>query len=89
MMIGNLPGFLAFAVAFGSASAITWSMGQVNDDILMMIAGPLLIVIDLGYRGFANLAFLSRRVGALLFFLPAWVWGALWAALGAVRHFAG
>ena len=53
------------------------------EGVQMMIGGPLLFAMDVGYRK------LRKRPGAIMLYVPGWVWGVFWTVLGAVYHFAG
>lgn len=85
MIIYNYVGLIMAAIAFAAAFGVGALIGTNAEGPLMIIAGPLLAALDIGYR-------LATRDGHLyipdkggsLFFLPAWSLGALWFVLGIV-----
>ena len=86
-MTYNKLGFLAFLIAFGAAYGILRTLGSDEEGLWMMIAGPLLTLIDVGYRRVVGLKFfgdVSR--GPAILWLPAWVWGVFWFGLGVFYH---
>ncbi|HEX2691465.1 MAG TPA: hypothetical protein VHN14_32865 [Kofleriaceae bacterium] len=83
----NKLGFLAFVVAFGVAYGILWTLGTDEEGLWMMIAGPLLSAIDVGYRRVVGLRLLGDvDRGPAILWLPAWVWGVFWFGLGTFYH---
>jgi hypothetical protein len=87
-MTFNKLGFLVFLVAFGGAYGILRTLGSDDEGLWMMIAGPLLAIIDVVYRRIAGLKLLGDvHRGPAILWLPAWVWGVFWFGLGAFYHF--
>ena len=60
------------------------------DGPLMIIAGPLIAILDLAYRFKSKNGhwFIPHRGGSL-FFLPVWTFGAFWFVLGIVYTLPG
>jgi len=86
-MIYNKLGFLGFLIAFGAAYGILRTLGSDEEGLWMMIAGPLLTLIDLGYRRVVGLKFFSDvSRGPAILWLPAWVWGVFLFGLGVFYH---
>jgi len=86
-MTYNKLGFLVFIVAFGAAYGILRTLGTDEEGLWMMIAGPLIALIDLGYRRVVGLKFFSDvSRGPAILWLPAWVWGVFWFGLGVFYH---
>jgi len=57
--------------------------GRDEEGLWMMIAGPLLALIDFGYRRVVGLkVFGDVSRGPAILWLPAWVWGVDWFGLG-------
>ena len=81
---------LAFAVlglVFGWA--ICSMLGNDSEDVIMSAGGPLTAMLDLGYRVKKRKSVWRGSQGGSLFFLPAWVFGVAWFAIGVVRLVAG
>ncbi|HEV7671402.1 MAG TPA: hypothetical protein VGS22_23025 [Thermoanaerobaculia bacterium] len=85
MIIFNFIGIGMVAIGFGVAFGIGSLLGLTAEGPLMMIAGPLLLVLDLGYRAKKQPPnWFHPRSGGHLFWLPVWIWGLIWSALGLV-----
>lgn len=85
MIIFNIPGIIIAAAAFGIAIGVGAIAGIEDEGPLMLAGGVLVLVFDLAYRLLRkNGHWLSPDKGGSLFFLPAWIFGALWIVLGAV-----
>jgi len=69
---------IAGAIAFGIARAI----GNEAEGLWMMIAGPLLVGLDVGYRRARKTTLFGARGGTFIL-LPVWCWGVFWSGLGA------
>jgi hypothetical protein len=79
-----------FLVAFGSAYGVLRVLGLgEHEGLWMMIAGPLLVLFDLGYRNLEHAAIFRGVLGGAFLFIPLWLWGLFWTALGAYYHFHG
>ena len=84
MLLFNRLGLVFFLVAFGSASGLAHLLGRLTEGIVMMIAGPLLAVLDAGYRRVRGRPLLRPADGGgTVLLLPAWLWGLFWTGLGA------
>jgi hypothetical protein len=84
----NKLGFLVFVVAFGAAYGILRTLGTDEEGLWMMLAGPLIAIIDVGYRRATGLKLVGDvNRGPAILWLPAWVWGVFWFGLGAFYHF--
>lgn len=82
MIIFNLVGIAIFAVSFGLATALGNVFGHTSEGLLMTIAGPLSVALDLAYRKFVGKHWTRPGAGGSLFFLPVWGLGILWTILG-------
>ena len=88
MLLFNRMGLVVFLFAFGSASGLAHLLGNLTEGIVMMIAGPLLLVLDGGYRKIKGLPLLRRAAeGGTILFLPACLWGLFWTGLGACYQY--
>lgn len=88
MLYFNRLGLLVFLVAFGAAYGILYTLGTHDEGLWMMIAGPLLTIIDIGYRRIAGLRlFGDTNRGPAILWLPVWGWGVFWFGLGAYYHY--
>jgi hypothetical protein len=76
MIVINLAGILVCVISLLVAVAISDHLGSGNNDLAMMLSGLLLVVIDVGYRRMRRLKLIGWR-GPAIFWLPAWIWGAL------------
>jgi hypothetical protein len=73
-----------FLVAFGSVYCASRVLGLgEHEGLWMMIAGPLLVLFDLGYRHLESAALFRGAFGGSFLFIPLWLWGLFWTALGA------
>lgn len=89
MLVFNRLGLVFFLLAFGAGWGIARALGPVSEGILMMLAGPILTVLDVGYRRIRGRPLLRLADdGGTVLFLPAWLWGLFWTGLGAWYHFA-
>jgi hypothetical protein len=75
-----------FIAAFGAASAILYAVGTITEGPLMMIAGPLLAAVDLVYRRAKRGRLVGGTAGGTFLFVPVWIWGVFWTALGAYYY---
>jgi hypothetical protein len=83
MLIFNWNGIGMFAVGFGVAIAIGYLVGISSEGFLMVIAGPVIAVLDLVYRFKSEKGhWLYPEKGGSLFFVPAWCLGVIWFILG-------
>jgi hypothetical protein len=79
----NPSGIVMVAVSFGLAFLAQQLVGALPEGVLMMIAGPQIIALDLYYRSRRpEKNWWSFRQGGSLLFLPAWQLGAIWFVLG-------
>ena len=97
MLIFNLIGLGMVVAGFAGAYALGWLLGGTGDDTLTATLGLLVFVLDLAYRASGGAGrhslsgissrrvALSPRLGGQLFFIPAWVFGLIWASLGTYR----
>lgn len=84
----NLVGIVMFLVAMGIGIALSTLVAGGAEGPGMMVAGPLLVGLDLGYRRHRGLARFDRRGGTFVY-LPLWAWGLFWFALGIYDTLAG
>ncbi len=85
LIIFNLRGLLMLAIAFGVAMGLGPLAGVSAEGPMMIIAGPLCLAMDLGYRFIrGEREWLSSEDGGALFFIPIWIFGVLWFVLGIV-----
>ena len=85
MIIFNLLGLGMLLISFGIAFGLGRLFGWTTEGPIMMMAGPLVALLDLGYRRrYAEGSWLHRHKGGSLFFLPLWAFGILWLILGTV-----
>jgi uncharacterized membrane protein len=91
IIIYNLPGIAIFAIAFGTAFGIGRLTEISGEGPLMIIAGPLCMALDLGYRFFRrpDHSWFNPSFGGALFFIPVWILGIIWLVLGAVYSIQG
>lgn len=79
----NLPGIAMAVVGFGAAFVARDLLRGLSEGVMMIIAGPLIVALDLLYRSRQpERDWWSFRKGGSLLFLPAWQLGALWLVLG-------
>jgi hypothetical protein len=85
----NYVGIAIIAVAFAVAYGVGRLLGFSGEGPLMILAGPMIALLDLAYR-FAKTDgnWLVPHRGGSLFFLPVWCFGVLWLVLGLVYTFA-
>ncbi len=91
MIVFNLVGLAILAISFGIAFVAGHLFGVSSEGAVMIIAGPIAAVCDVGYRlrhGGSPSWFHPRRGGHLLF-LPIWLFGVLWTVLGVAYVFRG
>ena len=87
MLLFNRLGLVFFLIAFGVGWGIARSLGRPEEGILMMIASPILFLLDAGYRQARKRPFFRpAESGGTVLFLPAWMWGLFWTGLGAWYH---
>lgn len=76
---------------FGISYVVGLVVGHTGEDILMVIAGPLLFVCDAVFRRRHTTGpsdtkwWYHYRRGGQLFFIPIWAMGTVWMLLGAFR----
>jgi hypothetical protein len=89
-IIFNWPGIIMVAIAFAMAFGIGHLAGISAEGPLMIIAGPLCAAMDLVYR-FRHPArrWFHPNGGGAVFFIPVWVLGIIWLALGVVYAIRG
>jgi TM2 domain-containing membrane protein YozV len=81
MIVINLIGLLVAAISLGVGIGVADKLGSHGHGLAMMIAGPMMVVLDVGYRRFRGLKLVGWR-GPAIFWLPAWLWGLLWFGAG-------
>lgn len=85
MLIFNLVRIVICAIAFGIAFVVGHLMGTSAEGSLMIIAGPIVAILDLVYRAkYGDGNWFIPEKGGSLFFLPAWGLGVLWLVLGII-----
>ncbi len=85
ILIFNLPGLVIIALAFAIAYGIGALTGRSEEGPLTLFGGLFVLIFDLSYRLLkANGHWFTPSRGGSLFFLPAWMLGALWIVLGIV-----
>jgi hypothetical protein len=50
VIVFNILALPMLAIGFGGAYALGWMLGSTGEDLLMVLAGPLLVICDLVYR---------------------------------------
>jgi hypothetical protein len=79
----NVAGMIMFAIGFGVAALAQNVFGELPEGVLMMVAGPIMIALDLLYRARRpERNWWHFRSGGSLLFLPAWQLGTVWFMLG-------
>ena len=81
MIIINLLGIVVFLISAGVGVGIANTLGYHGEGLPMLIGGPLMVVLDIGYRRLRDLRLVGAR-GPALFWLPMWLWGVFWTGLG-------
>jgi hypothetical protein len=84
VVVFNLLGLAMFVVASAIGSAIAHVFGISSVGFAMIFSGPVLVLIDIGYRK-ARKASMIWRGGGSMMFLPAWFWGFMLIVLGVLR----
>ncbi len=83
ILIFNLPGLVIVALAFAIAYGIGEQTGMSEKGPLTLFGGLFVVIFDLAYRLLRTDGhWLTPSRGGSLFFLPAWMFGALWIVLG-------
>jgi hypothetical protein len=77
MIIGNFPGLLMTFLSLGAAV----NVGLEEEGAMMMLAGPLLVLMDVAYRMWPRRG-IPDRCGGTVALLPAWTVGLLWFGFG-------
>src|SRR5205823_460511 len=79
----NKAGYVLIGISFGLAYFVCWLSGDTRNDRMLMIGGPIATVLDLGYRRYsAGGHWLLPGQGGRFLFLPIWVFGFIWLAIG-------
>ncbi len=90
MIIFNYAGIIITAIGFALAFGIGKIIGTTAEGPMMIIAGPLIAILDLAYRfKSAEGHWFTPHRGGSLFFLPVWAFGALWLVLGLIYAVGG
>jgi hypothetical protein len=85
MLIYNIVGIVIFALSFAVGFGVAHLAGRSDSGLMMVLAGPLAIILDLGYRLLRPTGhWLHPERGGSLFFLPMWLFGIVWTVLGAI-----
>ncbi len=90
MIIFNYAGIIIAVIGFAVAFGIGTVVGTSAEGPLMMMAGPVIAMLDVVYRFKVPDGhwFIPHRGGSL-FFLPVWAFGVLWFVLGIVYSVGG
>lgn len=85
MIIFNLAGMVMLIVGFAIAIPLCSALGWSGEGPPMLIAGPLVALMDMVYRFRSREGhWFAPRSGGSLFFLPVWGFGLLWIIFGIV-----
>jgi hypothetical protein len=84
VVVFNLLGLVMFVLASAIGTAIARAFGISHVGFAMIFTGPVLALIDIGYRKARGSSMLWRGGGSLMF-LPAWFWGGMLVVLGVLR----
>ncbi len=85
IIIFNWLGMGICVIGFGLAFLAQFFLGSMSEGQLMIIAGPIIAILDIAYRlRSKDKSLLKSSKGGSLFFLPAWCFGLLWLILGIV-----
>lgn len=83
IVIFNLVGIVIVAASFCAAFLLGKAFGFAGEGPLMIISASLIVAADLLYRlRFGKSQWFDAGHGGMLFFLPVWLFGALWFVLG-------
>jgi hypothetical protein len=86
----NLPGAVICGLAFAAAFGVGYLVGTSEEGSLMILAGPLCTVMDSSFRmRKAERRWFHPDAGGNLFFIPIWLLGIVWLALGIVDTIRG
>lgn len=77
MLIANIQGLLMAFISLGAAIGV----GFEEESAMMMLAGPLLVAMDIAFRMWPRNQ-VSDRNGGSVCFIPAWLLGLLWLGFG-------
>jgi hypothetical protein len=77
----NLIGLVMFLAAFGAALGISRLVGSTGEGFATLCGGVLLMILDVGWRKRRG-TMRSFAGGGRLMFVPMWVWGIVWTAIG-------
>ena len=79
----NLTGVIILAIGFGTAFMVGSVAGFNDEGRLMIVAGVLVSLIDFTMRATRDDGHMFHPAkGGSLFFIPVWLLGVLWVALG-------
>ncbi len=87
-LIFNLIGLGMLAAGFGVAFAVQSLSGGGSDEVVLLIAAPLLFVADLAYRRRDMSGpgwWYHPRRGGHFAFIPIWILGLFWMGLGTIH----
>ena len=87
-LIFNLIGLGMLAAGFGVGFAVQFLSGGASDDVVLLIAAPLLFVADLAYRHRDRSGrgwWYHPRRGGHFAFIPIWILGLFWMGLGTIQ----
>lgn len=85
ILIFNLPGLVIIAIAFAIAYGIGELTGKSEKGSQTVFLGLFVLIFDLAYRLLRTEGhWFNPSKGGSLFFLPAWMFGALWIVVGIV-----
>jgi len=72
-------------IGFGLAFLAQCFLGSMSEGHLMIIAGPIIAILDIAYRlRSKDKSLFKSSKGGSLFLLPAWCFGLFWLILGMV-----
>ncbi len=83
MAVFNVSGVIITVAGFLIAYGAGRLLGISAEGPLMIMAAPLLIVLDLAWRGRTMpRRWFHAESGGSLVYLPVWIWGLVWGILG-------
>ena len=87
IFVGSVIGLVMLFVTAGICALVSKLVGHANGDALaLVLAMPVLMMLDLTYRSYRK-STLFGRAGGRLFFIPAWLFGIVLGVTGVVSFF--
>lgn len=77
-------GFAVIGLGAGWLLASVIGRGE-SEDLCMILGGPIVSLIDVWYRNRYRTSLFRPGDGGSLFFLPVWMFGLVWLAIGVGR----